>query len=486
MTHPLPWQTADILAATGGILISGETRRSFAGVSIDSRSITPGEVFVAIKGDTHDGHRFIPEAIRQGAGGLLIEKGAGGGLPQALIKQQRLICVGVDDTTRALGDLAAFNRRRSRVSVVAVTGSNGKTTTRKMTAACVAGRFQVLEPAGNFNNQIGLPLTLLKLEKAHEWAVLELGMNRPGEIGRLAEICMPQIGVITNIGSAHIEGLGSIEGIMEAKGELLEKIDTGGSAVLNADDPRVLRLAGRAARNVLLFGSSKDAAVRCESVRREGLGTAFTLVLPSERISVCLKIPGSFMVSNALAAASVGHLIGLSGREIASGLDAFEPASGRMSVFQTENGINIIDDTYNANPDSMAAAIRTLSSSLSGARGILVMGDMLELGRHAESMHRSIGALSAGSGIKRLYATGEFAEAVAAGAVDANMDFRQIVTGTKEEILNDLSGRLRPGDWVLVKGSRAMGMETIVARLRTGAGAGKSGADPASTSKNKG
>ena len=484
MNAPIPWRTDEILEATRGVLVSGEAQHLFSGVSIDSRTISGGEVFVAIKGDVHDGHRFIPDVIARGITGVVADSDKIGNLGEQVEKRKDTVFVAVDDTTRALGDLAAFHRRRCNASVVAITGSNGKTSTRKMTGACAAERFKALEPTGNFNNQIGLPLTLLKLEKDHEWAVLELGMNRPGEIGRLAEICMPDIGVITNIGPAHLEGLGSMEGIMEAKGELLEKIRPEGTAVLNADDPRVMRLARRTAQHVMLFGLSEDAAVRAISVKEKGFGTSFTLVLPEERVTVDLKLPGAFMVSNALAAAAVGCLLGLPGESIKSGLENFEPAPGRMNILKTEFGMHIIDDTYNANPGSMEAAIRTLDALKGDGRGVVVVGDMLELGEYAESMHRMIGALISKIRVSRLYATGAYADAVAAGATDKDidkdgdedMDIESVFTGTKDEILSDLTERLQPDDWVLVKGSNAMGMEEIVRRLLDWADARQGGA----------
>ncbi|MBW2192272.1 MAG: UDP-N-acetylmuramoyl-tripeptide--D-alanyl-D-alanine ligase [Deltaproteobacteria bacterium] len=335
-----------------------------------------------------------------------------------------------------------------------------------MTASVVSRRFVTLATSGNLNNEIGLPLTLLRLDGTHERAVVELGMNRPGEIGRLAEICLPAIGVITNIGPAHLEGLGSVEGVLHAKTELLEQIKPDGTAVLNADDKRLLKLAGEISKSVLLYGMSEDAEIRARDIKEKGAGLSFTLVLPSEQIPIDLKTPARFMVSNALAAASVGHLMGLSAGEIKAGLETFETARGRMNIFKTVTGINIVDDTYNANPGSMTAAISTLASLKGNKRGVFVAGDMLELGQHAESMHRKLGALAARSDINRLYVTGKFAESVETGARNENMDTRNIFTGTKEEILDNLTGWVQPGDWILVKGSRGMRMETLVEGLK--------------------
>ncbi|MFC1887146.1 UDP-N-acetylmuramoyl-tripeptide--D-alanyl-D-alanine ligase, partial [Thermodesulfobacteriota bacterium] len=459
-------KSVNIPKATQGTMISGDDLHPFSGISIDSRTVSKGDLFIAIKGNVHDGHRFIGDVIEKGGSGFLVEKGNIADLSGISGEKKERVCIAVTDTTEALGDLAAFHRNRSDISVIAITGSNGKTTTRRMTAACMDKRMNVLETMGNFNNQIGLPLTLLRLENSHQSAVLELGMNRPGEIRRLADICKPDIGVITNIGSAHLEQFDSVEGIMHAKGELLEKIVPKGVAVLNADDPLVLRLARETSRKILFFGLSENAAVRAASIKNSGLGTAFTLILPSEQIPIDLKIPGGFSVLNGLAAASVGHLVGLSGHEIKDGLENFSPAPGRMNIFSSETGIHIIDDTYNANPDSMNVAIRTLISLKKKDRAISVVGDMLELGEAAESMHKKIGALSARSGVKKLYAVGKFSGAVAQGATDQGMDPGNIMVGSKDDIFIHLIGEIRTGDWILVKGSRGMGMEEIVRRLK--------------------
>ncbi|MCD4762932.1 MAG: UDP-N-acetylmuramoyl-tripeptide--D-alanyl-D-alanine ligase [Desulfobacterales bacterium] len=461
----IPWNTAEILEATKGDLLCGDIKHTFEGVSIDSRTISANELFIAIKGNVYDGHSFISDLISSGVRGLIISKDEIRDPAGTDWQDKGIVCVAVSDTTKALGDLASFNRRRTDVSVVAITGSNGKTTTREMTASVVSTRYKTLSTKGNFNNEIGLPLTLLDLKNSHQWAVLELGTNRPGEIDRLGEICIPDIGVITNIGFSHLEGLGSIEGVMNAKGELLKRIKPKGTAVLNADDSRVLYLSTKTSRKVLYFGLSEDARIKALDVNETTTGISFTLVLPEEKIPIKLRAHGGFMVSNALAAASVGYIIGLSSEEIKAGLEYFQPVKGRINIFDVR-GVHIIDDTYNANPDSMEAAIRILSSLKGNSRGILVAGDMLELGEHAESMHKKIGALSARSNIARLYITGEFAEAVAKGAGKEDKNSMDIFIGAREEILEDLKKSLLPGDWVLVKGSRAMGMEKIVEGLK--------------------
>jgi len=464
--RPIPWTTAEILEATGGELLCGELQRSFAQVFIDSRKVASDGVFIAIVGEIHDGHTFAADVVQQGVRGLVISRREMDRLPIGQWQQKGVATVAVADTTRALGDMAGFNRKRSRISVVAVTGSNGKTTTRQMTAAVISQQFNTLATAGNFNNQIGLPLTLLDLEPAHQWAVVELGTNAPGEIARLTEICAPDVGVITNIGPAHLQGLGSIEGVAREKGSLLKGLLPDGKAVLNADDFRVRQLARQAACDVLLYGFAPDAAVSAQDVAANGAGISFRLKLASESISVRLNACGRFMVTNALAAAAVGTLLALPAAKIKAGLETFVPVGGRMNIQHTPQAIHIIDDTYNANPDSMKAALATLKTMRAGARAIFVAGDMLELGPQAPSLHSQVGALAAQSGISRLYACGTYAESVASGARDAGLPAADAITGSREEIIADLIAWLKPGDWVLVKGSRGMAMEKVVAGLK--------------------
>ncbi len=426
----------------------------------------PKDLFVAIKGETHDGHRFVADVVGTGVKGLLLSRSKLEKLPWEDWIREGVACIAVDDTIVALGQLAAYHRNRNNARVIGITGSNGKTTTRKMTAVVLSRQYRTLSTRKNFNNNIGLPLTLFELCPQHRWAVIEMGMNAPGEIGYLAEICRPDIGVITNVAAAHLEGLGSIEGVMHAKGELLDKIDPGGTAVLNADDPMVRRLARKAVCEVILFGLAEDATVRATDITTTKMGSRFDLILPGDRVAVDFKVPGRFMVLNALAAAAVGHRIGLSAQEIKAGLEAFVPVRGRLNIMSTRSGIHLIDDTYNANPGSMAAALTTLDALRKSQRAFFVAGDMRELGPQSQALHLELGALAARSGISALFVTGDFAESVARGAGEAGMDARRIITGTKEDLLSRLVRMLKPSDWVLVKGSRAMAMEDIVSRIR--------------------
>jgi len=466
----IPWKTEQILEAAKGELLFGDTQRIFSNISIDSRKITPDEIFVAIVGEVHDGHKFVSDVLNSGVKGAIINKNRVNDFSCAELKDKGILCIAVDNTTRALGDLAAFHRKRLNIKVVAVTGSNGKTTTREMTAAVLSQKFKTLTPQKNFNNEIGVPLTLFNLTASHECAVLELGMNHAGEIRRLAEICQPDIGVITNIGHAHIGMLGSLDAIMYAKGELLEKISHGGTAVLNIDDPRVAELGIRCAEyGIKKFFYSKNqnqkSHIYSDSIREDSTGTSFSLVLPEENIPVRLELPGGFMVLNTLAAASVGYLMGLTAQEILHGIESFKPVQGRMNIRITEKGTHIIDDTYNANLDSMKAALSAFKSLRGDKRGIFVSGDMLELGEYSESMHRELGMTAAGSGISRLYAFGNFAENVVDGAIKSGIDSKSVFVGTKKEIIENLKKELESDDSILIKGSRGMKMEEIVNAL---------------------
>ena len=467
------WTGADVIAATDGRLVCGEPSRQFSAVGIDSRMFEPSACYVAIVGKTHDGHEFCRQVVDAGGRGLLVAEESVERFPIDTWRRRAVFCAAVADTTRALGDLASWHRDRQSVQVVAITGSCGKTTTRDMTTSVLRQRYRTLSSKKNFNNEIGLPLTLLDLDPQHEWAVAELGMNHLGEIARLGDICSPDIGVITNVGAAHLEGLGTVDNVAAAKAELLAGIRKGGTAVLNADDHRVRAMAPHAAGRVLFFGGSDEADIRSRNVSPSGLGTAFELVLPGGEIPVFLRGPGLFMVSNALAAAAVGHAAGFSLEEIKAGLEAFEPVPGRMNLVETMSGFHIIDDTYNANPVSMTAAISTLASVKGEGRGMVVLGDMFELGPRSKEFHHALGVVAAQSGAVRVYATGTFAGEVVAGALDAQMDPEDVIASSQADILVDLKKRIAPGDWVLVKGSRAAEMEKIVSGLVAWAGGEK-------------
>ncbi len=468
--EPLSWTISQVIEATGGDLLNNNAPEKFAGVSIDSRQIKPEELFVAIKGSNHDGHNFIKAVHRKGGRGFIIASDKIAKFSALNLATDDMTVVTVEDTTTALGDIARYNRQRVKhLPVVAITGSNGKTTTRTMTEGVLSRRFNTLVAQASFNNEIGVPLTLLRLNHRHEAAVLELGMNHAGEIRRLARLCQPDVGVITNIGPAHLEGLGSLENIAKAKGELLSEIKSSGVAVLNADDARINTLAQNTSTKTLMYGATASSAqIKAQGIETRENQTQFKLVLPSDEITVILNTPGAFMVSNALAAAAVGYFMGVPPVEIKKGLENFEPVHGRMRIFTTSGGIHVIDDTYNANPGSMQAAIKTLASLKQDQRAVLVMGDMLELGRHASKLHAQIGALIGRQKLSRLYITGEFASVVARNAHSEGLDASSIIIGSRTRIIEDLKSWLKPNDWVLIKGSRAMKMEKVVKAVESG------------------
>jgi UDP-N-acetylmuramoyl-tripeptide--D-alanyl-D-alanine ligase len=461
-----PWTVSDLLTATGGKWVCGSRQDAFGSLCIDSRTITKDALFIAIVGTVHDGHRFAAAVAARGIRGVMVRQDRLDSLPVDHWRRHDIVCIAVPDTTKALGQLASFHQQRCQVSAVAITGSTGKTTTRAMTAMVLGRRFVTLATEGNLNNDIGLPLTLLRLTPDHQWAVVELGMNHPGEIRRLAAICRPELGLITNIGPAHLEGLGSMEAVTEAKAELIEQLSASATAILNADDPGVRQLARRHPGPVLFFGTGKDAQVRAHDIVSQARGIGFTLVVSGQSTRVHLPVPGRFMVINALAAAAVGARLDVPITEIGTALEAFSPVGHRMRIVEA-GSIHIVDDAYNANPASMAAAISALMDVKGGSRAVFVAGDMKELGAASEALHEQLGAQVARCGLDRLCVTGGFAESVISGAVSQGFDPQRIMAGSQAEIIADLQQWLCPGDWVLIKGSRAMAMETVVSAIQT-------------------
>lgn len=474
------WPFMEVLKATGGRLASNCQTGHFSCISTDSRTIQDGALFVAIAGDNYDGHYFLDAAASQGATGALVNEAfveahiASHVVLQEGIKKSTgsigftgLCLIAVPDTLKALGDLAAYRRKHSNASVVAITGTNGKTTTKEMTASILARSFSILKTEGNFNNLVGLPHTLLRLSDNDQWAVLEIAMNRPGEIRRLAEICRPQVGVITNIGAGHLEGLGDIDGVMRAKGELLEQMTAHDTAVLNHDDSRCRLLANQFCGRVITFGIQRGADVLAESISMGETGCSFSLNCYGRSIRVGLRNPDMGGVYNALAAAAVGHCIGVPLDQIKQGLEDVTSAKGRMDMLAMPQGIHVVNDTYNANPNSMSLAIETLSRLKGEKRGVFVLGDMLELGHHAEQLHEEVGRKIANVKDALLFVTGQYCGAVKKGATHSGMAADNILTGSQQELMDGLKTRLSPGDWILVKGSRRMAMEKVVDGLRT-------------------
>lgn len=458
----LPFRAADAAAWTGGALRHGAPETRFDGVSIDTRTLRPGRLFVAIRGPRHDAHAYLADACAAGAAGLVVERGRE--LPDAA---RALPVIEVDDTTRALGALASGHRAGFAGPLVAITGSNGKTTTKEMCAAILASVAPCLSTKGNLNNEYGLPLTLLERSAEQRSVVVEIGMNHRGEIARLAAIAKPTIGVLTNVGTAHIEFLGSRDEIAREKGDLLAALPAEGVAVFNADDAYAREQAERSAARRVGFGLGPSADVRAERITSLGeRGHAFDLVAGSAREAVHVAGIGDAAVSNALAAAAAALAAGVSLADVAVGLAAYRPVGGRMQPVALPRNIIVIDDTYNANPQSMELALRSLASLRGSSRGFAVLGDMGELGETAEEAHRAAGRLVAELGLDYLFALGARAEATARGALEAGMEPERVrVSKDHDELGDALRAILRGNDWVLVKGSRSMRMERVVQSL---------------------
>jgi UDP-N-acetylmuramoyl-tripeptide--D-alanyl-D-alanine ligase len=451
-----PLSLEDIVRGTQGALVAGDLAVPVTGVSIDSRRLTIGEAFFAIRA-ARDGHDFLRDAAAHGASCLVVHN-----LPDDMPPSVPTVLV--DDTTRALGRLAAYHRARFDVPVAAVTGSNGKTTTKEMMAGVLSALGPVLKPEGSFNNQWGLPLTLLRLSPEHRAMALELGANTPGEIESLAGICRPTVGVVTVVQGAHTEFFGSLDGVAREKSALVRAIPPAGAVVLNADDPRVLAMHTQTRARVLYFSTRPGADVIAASPAVDGPdGLRFTLGIGQARRPLQLGFAGRHNVTNALAAAGVGRALGLSIEQIAAGLESARPVKGRC-VWRPAGRIRILDDTYNANPGSVGASLETLAATSEGHRRVVVFGDMLELGEISESAHREMGRAVAASGAAEFVGLGRWAQVAVDAARQAGLAESHHVT-TFEDAVALLLKRLAPGDAVLVKGSRGMRMERVVDAL---------------------
>jgi len=438
---------AEVLGAT---LVGDDA--GFARVVTDSRQLQPGDLFVALHGEHFDGHEFVAAAAAQGAIGAIVARRVDCALPQVVVA----------DTLSALQDYAAAWRRRFSLPVVAVTGSNGKTTTKQLLAAIFAARGPVLATRGNLNNHIGLPLTLLGLRAEHRTAVIEMGASAPGEIALLTRLTRPDVGVVTQAGDAHLEGFGSREGVASGKGELFAGLN-GGVAVINADDAYagLWRQLARDA-SAISFGFGDHADVRALNLHpyppESPVGTEFELRTPLGSASLRLPLPGRHNVANALAAAACGVALGMEPAEIARGIAAVDAPAGRLSWKTTPQGARLLDDTYNANPSSLRAGLELLAG-MQGRR-IAILGGMAELGPDAERLHAEAGRAARALGIERLYALGALAAVAAAAFGEGGAAFDSV-----EALAAAISPHLNRDTVLLVKGSRSARMERVVAAL---------------------
>ena len=461
------WRVADLAHWAHGTLLRGDERQDVCGISTDSRTVQAGNVFVALCGERFDGHRFVPDAIQRGATGILVSNTAC--FNEAALSENgavpAVICVA--DTEKALQDLALAHRQRFQGSVVAVTGSNGKTTVKEMIASVLQTWFSTHKASGNLNNHIGVPLAVLDLDVLKRAMVLELGMNHLGEISRLCEIVQPDVGVITNIGLAHLGCLGSVEAIQQAKGELTASLDVSGVAIVNADDPRALALGQQSAGRLITFGQTQHADVRGWVQENLGLaGTRCCVVLDDGTQEFRLQVPGAHQIMNALAAAAVGMAFEVPKQRIVWGLQHYRGVYGRLAIRRGQEDVWLIDDTYNANPQSMQVALNFLAGVPGTGRHIAVLGDMLELGEDGPTFHQEVGSLVSQTNVHTLIALGPAAEHIARGAHQAGMEHARIHhTTSQQDVLNLLAELMQPQDVVLLKGSRGMAMEHLVEAL---------------------
>ncbi len=462
LADPMRVTLQDVLDATGGHLL--RTRRMPAtvlitGVSTDTRTLRPGELFVPLRGPRSDGHAFLPHAFRQGASAALCVHDQDDLPADAPLVQ-------VVDPLRALGAIAATYRRRLSIPVVGITGSVGKTTTTKMIAAALSARFRVAQSREEWNAEVGVPLTILGLTGEEGVVVIEMAMRGLGQIAELVAIAAPTIGVVTTIGDAHLEFLGTRENIARAKGELIAGLPPDGTAVLNADDPAVAALASLHRGRVLTYGLDASAEVSAERLRATREGVHFYLRAGAQGADVALATWGRHNVRNALAAAAVGVVMGMAPAQIADGLRRFTPAAKRLEPVHFDD-VLLLNDTYNASPASMLAAFDVLAELVPSHQRIAVLGEMRELGAQSRALHAYVGRALAGHGVRVMITVGDDARAMAAGAAAAGMPAEALHHARTHADATVLLRRLlRPGDVVLVKGSRAMELEHIVHNLR--------------------
>jgi UDP-N-acetylmuramoyl-tripeptide--D-alanyl-D-alanine ligase len=465
--EPIALTTAELATVTEGQLLSGTPDRRIERISIDSRSVSAGDLFIAIRGDRFDGHEFVTAALAAGAAGAVVTQApaapeAGHGRPAPILLQVR-------DTTRALQDIAREMRRRSGAKVIAITGSAGKTTTKELTAEFLSAKYSVFRNKGNLNNHIGLPLSLLELRSRPEIAVVELGMNHPGEISTLVGIAEPDVRVWTNVGDAHLGFFASADAIADAKAEILERARPTDLLVANADDPRVMAHVPRFAGRTLTFGVSERADVRATDVEHRGLaGVAANVINRRGEVHISSPLLGLGNLSNVLAAAAVAFELGIALDTIAGRAASMRPAAHRGALLRLPGGITLIDDSYNSSPSALKQSLATVGAATGSARKIAVLGEMLELGIHATRLHRECGRAAAQAGLQLLITVGgDPARQLADAAREAGLPETRVVhVATSAEAAELALKRVRPGDLVLVKGSRGIRTDTVVERLK--------------------
>ena len=454
---PLPIsQLAEFAQA---MITAGDANAVISRISTDSRTLQAGDLFVPIRGDNFDGHNFIPQAAERGASGALVDESWSGNTPAnfALLR--------VRDTLVGYQQIAAGYRKMLGLKVIAITGSNGKTSTKDFVAAALGRRFRVTKTEGNFNNHVGLPRTILDANAQHEIAVWELGMNHPGEIEPLARIAAPDAGIITNIGIAHIEFMGSREAIAQEKGMLAEAISAEGTVILNADDPFSDGIGKRTHARIVMAGMERGS-LRATEISQNASGSEFTILEGAHRCRAQLPVPGLHMVQNAMLAVAAGRVFGLSLEECAAGLASTPLTKARLQLREI-NGVQFLDDSYNANPESMKAALRTLVELETDGRRIAVLGQMGELGDQSERGHADVGEAAAAFRIDQLITVGEIGAGISRAAQAAGLE-NSINVATAAEAAGFLAENVSAGDLVLVKGSRSARMERVLEEFAQG------------------
>ncbi|MEO5895908.1 MAG: UDP-N-acetylmuramoyl-tripeptide--D-alanyl-D-alanine ligase [Vicinamibacterales bacterium] len=454
---------ADVAAATRGRLVAGNATTPIGRISIDSRSLAAGDFFVAIRGERFDGHAFAADAVARGAAGVLVSDG------RSVPRPTSAVVVEVADTTAALQDLARWVRRKSGAKVVAITGSAGKTTTKEICAELLSTQYRVFRNKGNLNNHIGLPLSLLDLREVPDVAVVELGMNHPGEIRTLVSIAEPEVRVWTNVGDAHIGFFETADAIADAKAEVIESARPDDVLVANADDARVMGRIVPFKGRVVTFGTDVEADVAARDVKLRGLdGTSATITTPSGEFELRSPLLGLGNLSNVLAATAVAVTMKVPTDAIADRIGSLRPAHHRGELLRLPGGVTLVDDSYNSSPAALKRALETIASADGSARKVAVLGQMLELGEHGARLHHECGLAAARAGLDLLIAVGgDDAGELAAAAVAAGMAPGAVVhVANNADAVAAVLQRVRPGDLVLVKGSRGIGLDVVVDRLR--------------------
>jgi UDP-N-acetylmuramoyl-tripeptide--D-alanyl-D-alanine ligase len=453
-------QVRFVAAACAGEQLSGSGDLVIKRVCTDSRQAQPGDLFVALAGDRFDGHDFLEEVARKGVEALVVSRDR----PRPPLEHCAVIAV--DDTRKALGHLAARYRADFNLPAIAIAGSNGKTTTKELVASVLRQKLITLFSESSFNNEIGVPLTLLKLEQAHQAAVLEVGTNHPGELAPLVRIIAPQYGVITSIGREHLEFFGDLAGVAQEEGQLAELLPIGGKLFLNGEDDWTPRIAERTRATVVRAGFGSRNHWQAQNLRPDPQGTTFQVdgLMRDFAGEYRINLLGRHQVVNALFAIAIGVELGLSQAEIRAGLAGCKPAKMRLQFWEF-NGVGVLDDAYNANADSMLAALQTLNDLPCAGRRIAVLGDMAELGEHTEAAHEEVGARTVECGIGQLFAVGKMAAATARGARNAGltriMEFADVETAAAA-----IKSFVKEGDLILLKASRAARFERIADFLR--------------------